>query len=159
MIKIQKEWTFEAGHCLPGHDGKCSRPHGHSYRVRVWVKGIPITDLYSPKRNMVMDYADLDAIVKPIVDSLDHRTMFEGGRELLYLSAVLTRERHPDWYVYIGMRTTAENLCIWFWNQIRPSLPDNIDLMGVVICETAKTTAEFIRPTRSEPGRELAITD
>ena len=32
-IRITKRFTFEAGHALYGHDGKCKNIHGHSYKL------------------------------------------------------------------------------------------------------------------------------
>ena len=36
---ITKTFRFESAHHLPGHSGKCARPHGHSYRLEVAVRG------------------------------------------------------------------------------------------------------------------------
>jgi 6-pyruvoyltetrahydropterin/6-carboxytetrahydropterin synthase len=69
VIEIFREFTFEAAHRLPnlpaGH--KCFRLHGHSYHVTVHVKG-PIDD----ELGWVMDFGDLKAAVKPVLDRLDH---------------------------------------------------------------------------------------
>jgi len=56
--------SFEAAHRLPGHPGKCARVHGHSYRVRVVVKG---GDILSD--GMVIDFHE----VKEVIDQLDHQ--------------------------------------------------------------------------------------
>ena len=54
-MEIWKDFTFEAAHRLPnlpeGH--KCTRLHGHSYRVRIYVEG----DL-DPELEWVVDFAD-----------------------------------------------------------------------------------------------------
>ena len=31
-IRITKQFSFETGHALYGHDGKCKNIHGHSHR-------------------------------------------------------------------------------------------------------------------------------
>lgn len=68
-MKIATEITFEAAHCLPhlpeGH--KCKRLHGHNYRVEVVVEG-PLDE-----RGFVMDYAELEALLSPLVAQIDHR--------------------------------------------------------------------------------------
>lgn len=38
-MRVGKEFRFEAAHRLPRHDGKCRRPHGHSYVLWVEVEG------------------------------------------------------------------------------------------------------------------------
>lgn len=69
-MTIFKEYTFEASHTLehmpPDH--KCRRLHGHSYRLVVEVDGA-----VDPETMMVHDFAVLDAIVRPVIDALDHR--------------------------------------------------------------------------------------
>ena len=68
-MKVWKEFRFEAAHSLPhlpeGH--KCKRLHGHSYKVVVTVDGV-----VDEQSGMVIDYADINAVVAPIIDSLDH---------------------------------------------------------------------------------------
>ena len=56
--------SFEAAHRLPKHTGKCRRVHGHSYRVRVVVRGGGILS-----DGMVIDFQ----VVKGIIDQLDHQ--------------------------------------------------------------------------------------
>lgn len=68
-MRIAARYEFEAAHQLPrlpdGH--KCKRLHGHNYKVEVSIEGEP------DERGFVMDYAELDAIVQPIINQLDHR--------------------------------------------------------------------------------------
>jgi len=72
VAEIEKNFTFEAAHRLPRvpADHKCSRMHGHSFRVRVRVRG-PIDE----KMGWVVDFADLDAAWKPLYEQLDHRCL------------------------------------------------------------------------------------
>lgn len=65
---ISKSFSFEAAHILPRHPGKCSREHGHSWRVIVEVSG-PI----QKESQFVMDYATLKREVQPIIDRFDHQ--------------------------------------------------------------------------------------
>lgn len=93
-----KEFTFDSAHYLPnvpeGH--KCKEMHGHTYRLRVWIEGTP-----DPVIGWVMDFADLKKIVHPVVDQLDHKVMNNvKGLE----------------------NPTCEQIAIWLWNQLKPSL-------------------------------------
>lgn len=66
-VVITKTFRFEAAHALPGHPGKCSRLHGHSYMLEVSVAGDLGPD------GMVMDFDDLSVVVERVVISrLDH---------------------------------------------------------------------------------------
>jgi 6-pyruvoyltetrahydropterin/6-carboxytetrahydropterin synthase len=70
---ICKEFTFDAAHRLPHHDGKCAQPHGHTYRVRVYAHG-PIQE-DGPKAGMVQDFGDIKAAwqehCEPLLDHQD----------------------------------------------------------------------------------------
>lgn len=57
--QIYKECRFEAAHVLPKHSGKCSRPHGHSYRVEFWITGEKLNH-----QGFVVDFGILSNIVK-----------------------------------------------------------------------------------------------
>jgi len=67
QLELCKEFTFEASHILPKHPGKCSRLHGHSWKLRVYVQGEVSTDT-----GFVMDYGDLKKHLQPLIDDLDH---------------------------------------------------------------------------------------
>ena len=108
-MEIYKEFHFEAAHLLPnvpqGH--KCARLHGHSFQVRLSVEG----DAPEPS-GWVMDFAELKAAFKPILDQLDH----------YYLNDIPGLEN-----------PTSEVLAQWIWRQLKPDLPA---LSRVVINET-----------------------
>jgi 6-pyruvoyltetrahydropterin/6-carboxytetrahydropterin synthase len=108
-MEIFKEFHFEAAHRLPnvpeGH--KCARLHGHSFQVRLSVAG----DAPEPL-GWVMDFADIKAAFKPILDQLDH----------YYLNDIEGLEN-----------PTSENLARWIWQRLKPILPS---LCAVEIRET-----------------------
>ncbi|HZO68712.1 MAG TPA: 6-carboxytetrahydropterin synthase QueD [Kribbellaceae bacterium] len=107
-MEIFREFTFEAAHRLPqvpqGH--KCARLHGHSYRLEVHVQGE-----VDPTMGWIMDFADIKAAVKPVIDQLDH----------YYLNEVPGLEN-----------PTSENLARWAWNRLTGALP----LAAIVVRET-----------------------
>ncbi|MBL0926779.1 MAG: 6-carboxytetrahydropterin synthase QueD [Phycisphaerales bacterium] len=109
-MEIFKDFGFEAAHALPhlpeGH--KCRRLHGHSYRLRVVLRG-----RIDPAMGWVRDFADVKAAVKPLIDDLDHAFL----NEVPGLSV-----------------PTTENLARWIWQRLRPSLPE---LASVRVRETA----------------------
>lgn len=97
---------FDAAHRLPLHDGKCRRLHGHSYKVDVTVEGPLAPD--GAKRGMVLDFKDLDALIKEIVGHWDHRTILWEHDQLAIALA-----RVPDAIdsiVIVGFMPTAENM-------------------------------------------------
>lgn len=115
-MEIFKEFTFEAAHRLPNlpPEHKCSRLHGHSYRVRIWVNG-PVTE----PNGWVMDFADIKAACKPVIDELDHR----------YLNEIEGLEN-----------PTSERIAQWLWQRIKPRLPQ---LSAVELRETCTAGCRY----------------
>ena len=79
MIRVAKLFEFEASHQLPEHDGKCKRLHGHSYKVEVVIGGDEL-ERGGPKNGMLVDFGHVKALVKPIIDELDHTHLNDNTR-------------------------------------------------------------------------------
>jgi 6-pyruvoyl tetrahydropterin synthase/QueD family protein len=76
MWTISRDYSFSAAHRIEGHP-KCGRLHGHNYKVRVTLFGYP------DRNGMILDYGDLDKVVKPIIDGvLDHRYIISNQNEV-----------------------------------------------------------------------------
>jgi 6-pyruvoyltetrahydropterin/6-carboxytetrahydropterin synthase len=113
-VQIRKQFKFEAAHVLPHHDGKCSRLHGHSYRIDVAVEGPLQSD--GPATGMVVDFDQLSRIVRAsIIEALDHR----------YLNDTI---ENP----------TSENIVVWIWKRLEPQMPG---LAELTLWETATACA------------------
>jgi 6-pyruvoyltetrahydropterin/6-carboxytetrahydropterin synthase len=115
-MEIFKEFSIEAAHRLPnvpaGH--KCSRLHGHSFRISVYVEG-PI----QPDSGWVMDFADIKEATRFIHGELDHR----------YLNEVPGLEN-----------PTSERLAVWIWGRLKPLLPT---LSRLIVHETCNSGCEY----------------
>jgi len=120
---ITKKFTFEAAHFIPAFaDGhKCRRMHGHSFRVEIKVKGEA-----DEKMGILMDFADIKAVVKPYIDYLDHDC----------LNTLAERDNIP-----LLKNPTSENICVWLFRQIKPELPM---LHSVVVHETCTSACEYM---------------
>ncbi len=132
MISIAKTYSFDAAHRLWDDErtedenekvfGKCARLHGHTYQLTVEVSG----DV-DPNTGMVLNYFDLDDIVKPFVNTwLDHR----------------------DLNIVFDVLTTAENLVLEIKAQLQYYLGQKyhrVKLESVTIQETPKTKATWHR--------------
>ncbi|MGB5301780.1 MAG: 6-carboxytetrahydropterin synthase QueD [Gemmatimonadota bacterium] len=97
-MEIWKEFSFDAAHLLPnvpeGH--KCRRLHGHTYTVRVFVRGEPDENV-----GWIIDFADIKEAFDPIRERLDH----------YYLNEIEGLEN-----------PTAEMLARWIWQRLAPRL-------------------------------------
>src|SRR5579875_1018156 len=99
QMEIYKEFSFDSAHYLPfvpeGH--KCKNMNGHTYRLRIFLKGEP-----DPKMGWIMDFKELKDALSGVIDQLDHKLINDiKGLE----------------------NPTAENITMWIWKQIQPLLP------------------------------------
>lgn len=141
MIRITKEFRFEAAHALQGYDGPCKSIHGHSYELSVTVKGISLSDEKSPKAGMVMDFGDLKKIIKKnIIDTVDHSLILNKKYpvgDIQKISEVFCN------IVWVDYQPTSENLLADFVNRITPLLPPGVKLYSLRLRETATSFAEW----------------
>ncbi len=119
MFELEKSFHFEAGHALCHHDGKCRRPHGHSYILTVQLQADELIK-DGPKRNMVMDFNDLTEIVKKMINSyFDHHWLNEK-----------LQSDSP----------TAEFIAQWIYHHLKPQIPL---LTAVSLHETATSKVTY----------------
>ena len=142
VIRLTKEFSFEAAHALEGYDGPCREIHGHSYRLFVTVKGTPVSDAQDPKYGMVMDFGVLKRIVnEEIVSRFDHALVLkasEAGEELFrVLSARFGN------IVTVSYQPTCENMLEDFAARIASRLPEGVILHSLRLHETATSFAEW----------------
>lgn len=72
VFTVFKDFTFAAAHSIRGHTGGCENLHGHNYRVRVHAAARELDAL-----GMVVDFADLKAVVGEVLGPFDHRVINE----------------------------------------------------------------------------------
>lgn len=98
-MRIYKEFLFEAAHYLPsappGHPN--SRMHGHSFRARVTIEGVP-----GAETGYVFHFEELAHMMAEAQDALDHRLL----NEIAGLEA-----------------PTLERIAIWLWNRLQNRVP------------------------------------
>ena len=142
MIRITKEFKFEAGHALFGHDGLCKNIHGHSYKLSVTLFGRPISDPNHIKYGMVMDFGDLKKIVKEtIVDPFDHATILNIDSPHKELADVM--EDKGLKVVRVQYQPTSEMMVIDFARKIKERLPKHLSLHHLILRETETCYAEW----------------
>lgn len=113
-MRIGKQFRFEAAHVLPYHTGRCSRLHGHSYRLEVFLDGPVRSD--GPAAGMVEDFDEIARAVRELViDRLDHQSLND-----------------------VIANPTSELIGLWIWEQLAPRLPG---LAEIVLWETATACA------------------
>ncbi len=136
IYEISREYSFCAAHQLEGHP-KCGRLHGHNYRVAITVLSIDL----DPQRGWIMDFGDMDKVVKPVIDSLDHRYIVsDQNRSHNNAYAELAIEK-GDAVVVLGLEvSTAECIAKWLHTVLSRAMGHR---MLVEIWETPKNRAAY----------------
>lgn len=142
VIRLTKEFSFEAAHALAGYDGPCREIHGHSYRLFVTVKGRPSSDCADPKCGMVMDFGVLKRIVtEEIVARFDHALVLRASEVFGELGQVLATRF--DNIVAVDYQPTCENMLADFAARLRARMPEGVELHALRLHETATSFAEW----------------
>ena len=122
MMKIAKEFHWEMGHRLPEHFGLCKNIHGHSYKMIIEFEG------ELDEQGMVIDFYDVEKMISPIIDELDHAFMVKNDDKLTldFLEKLNSKK------VVVNFFTTVENICKYISEKIiKSKLPDNIENVRV----------------------------
>lgn len=142
MMLLTKIFHFDMAHVLKGYDGPCRNIHGHSYELRVTVKGEPINDPRSPKNGMVMDLHDLKCLVnEQIVNQLDHAFVVSSAMPADFLQIV---QRDFEKVVVVDYQPTSENLILDMVNRLQEVLPQQVNLYKVMLQETPGSYVEWV---------------
>ncbi len=142
IVRLTREFHFEMAHALEGYDGACSQIHGHSYRLMVTVRGMPLDDSASPKHGMLMDFGVLKGIVQRlIVDRYDHALVIRRTERNAALVECLTAnfERIEQ----VDYQPTCENMVTRFAQSLLAELPAGVELFSLRLYETARSYAEW----------------
>jgi 6-pyruvoyltetrahydropterin/6-carboxytetrahydropterin synthase len=127
-MKILKKYHFYAGHRNKLAGEKCGRLHGHTYEVEIVVQ-------FSKMENgLTMLFSDIDLICEPIIKQYDHYFIFKDDDPMCEL---LDLANEP--YKKVPFETSAENLAIWFFTQIKQKLP----IVEIRLAETKTSKVIF----------------
>jgi len=132
-MKIAKEFRWEMGHRLPEHFGQCKNIHGHSYKMLVEFDG------ELNEQGMIIDYYDVEKIINPILEKLDHAFMVNKDDKVVleFLEKMNSKK------VIVEFQSTAENICLYLLNEIEKyPLPKNVNEIKVRVYETEQDYAE-----------------
>ena len=91
MYYLKAEASFDAAHFLARYDGKCRNIHGHHWVVHLRVCGETLQDT-AQESGMLVDFSQLKADLKAIVEPLDHTLIYEAGTLRAQTHAALVRQ-------------------------------------------------------------------
>ena len=113
--------NFEAAHFINNYPGKCSRLHGHNWKVEVSIYGNKLDEL-----GMLIDFRDLKATVNTIMTRLDHYCL---------------NEIEP----FCKINPTAENIAKYIYDQLRETqeFDQDVKLRSVKVWESLSSAASY----------------
>ena len=144
MLTVTRHAEFEAAHLLPDYPGACTNLHGHSYKIEVSVTCDERVDW-----GMVLDFKELDRIIKNVVP--DHKYMYNEKRpSLIEADLVDVLKKYNKSIQGFPFDTSAENMSVWFVNQIQSEINKNetlynrgVKVTKVKLWETSNSFAEY----------------
>ena len=123
MFEVTVERSFAAGHYLRNYRGKCEKPHGHNYKVRVTLQGRDLD-----QAGLLLDFKDLKAVVRAVIERLDHQ---------------MINELEP----FNHVNPSAENLARYFYQQAGTRLgmatDGRVRVKDVTVWETEDAAATY----------------
>jgi 6-pyruvoyltetrahydropterin/6-carboxytetrahydropterin synthase len=123
MYEVTVEDTFAAGHFLRNYKGKCEKPHGHNYKLRVTLAGDELD-----QAGLLLDFKDLKEVMKHAIDRLDHQ---------------MINEVEP----FTVLNPSAENMAKYFYDETNARLRNvtngRVRVKDVTVFETDTTTATY----------------
>lgn len=116
--------------------------HGHSYKLFVTVKGLPINNLEDKKNGMVIDFTDLKTIVEvEVVKPWDHAVLVNGESPHRQLGENLQNDGHR--VVFCDYQPTCENMLYDIAEKIKTKLPAHVELVYLKMHETENSYGEW----------------
>ena len=115
-FELKQQFRIESARFLPhlpeGHP--CRRMHGHSFNITLKLVGTR-----HPQIGWVRDYHAIEALVKPLLNQLDHHVLNE-----------VADLENP----------TSENLAVWIYEKVKALIPE---LTQVTVAETPTTECSY----------------
>lgn len=117
--EISVETVFAASHQLRGYKADLEPLHGHNFRVEAFASA------ETPgEGGLVLDFLELEAMVKEVVAPYDHRHL---------------NEIPP----FVEVNPTTENLARYFYEELRKKLPKEVTLRLVRVWEAPTYSASY----------------
>lgn len=136
--EISYEMTFDAGHRIVGHKGKCARLHGHTYKIHIMAAG----KVHPP--GFVVDFGDL----KEIVNEWDHRMLLWDqdpivvGQKAETYHPANVHFKEDNGIVRVQFNPTAEHMAEYLARRFHEEF--SLDGIMVELWETPKCMARYV---------------
>ncbi|MDL2280442.1 6-carboxytetrahydropterin synthase QueD [Selenomonadales bacterium OttesenSCG-928-I06] len=119
MYELTIMTEFEAAHTIENYKGKCSRLHGHNWKVEVAVEGKKLDDL-----GMVIDFREFKTKVNKVIEEFDH----------YYLN---------DLPSFQNTTPSAENISKYIFDTLQNKFSDEIVLKYIKVWESPRSAVKY----------------
>jgi len=142
MFYLTKSVNISIGHRLSGHE-VCKNIHGHDLEISVTVMSKKLDN-----RGMVIDFKELEKIIKDSVSLIDHAFIYNYEDSLSSnIEKLLSNDDHDCDLKFIKLLSnpTIESIAKFIYYDMKNKLLgyDNIDLLCVKITEGKNSEVEF----------------
>jgi len=129
--KVTKEIHFCYWHRLLNYDGKCRHLHGHNAKAEIEVEAATLDH-----RGMVMDFGDINVVVKSWIDrELDHKMLLCKDDPMLKTLQALNEP-----CFVLDANPTAENIAKLIYDY---AVSQGLDVSEVKLWETPTSFAVY----------------
>jgi len=137
MYLIERSFDIAMGHRLSKHEGNCKHFHGHNYKILVGVRAKHLDD-----NGMVLDFSELDKIVKTFLKKFDHCLVVNLDDEVCNeMSETLLQ--HGMKVVALPYEPTAENFASEIYRYVASKLPPSVEMDYVTVFENERSKAVY----------------
>jgi 6-pyruvoyltetrahydropterin/6-carboxytetrahydropterin synthase len=120
LFEVMTEVSFDSAHFLRDYEGKCTRLHGHTYRLQAYAQGQQLSS-----QGILLDLTCFKELCQQAVAEFDHQTINEV----------------PP---FDQMNPTAENLAAHFFRLLQPVVKERgLKLAKVVVWESPTSGASY----------------
>lgn len=119
MWELSVRLDFSAAHQLRNYQGRCEQMHGHNWVVEIRVRSRVLDGC-----GLAMDFGEIRAAARRVLDTLDHRLLNEQGP-------------------FLQVNPSAENIAAYIFREMAPSIPDPCTLHAVTVYETPEMSATY----------------
>ena len=133
MYTLQSEAEFDSAHRLEDYTGKCSRLHGHRWKIVVKVSGSTLNEWGG-----LTDFGDIKSALKEVEEDLDHRVILKDTEYNKSFNFP------KDWVVWLPYNPSSENLAKYIFERLSDSLNNDLfHVSEVTVFETPKGACTY----------------
>lgn len=159
VLRLAKEdFKFSTAHFTVFSSSSAEDLHGHNYRVRVEIAGGTLD-----QHGLLMEVGPVKSAIRRLCAELDASTILPerssmvrvasaGGEVEVRYGARVYRLPEAGVRILAIRNTSIEELAIWFWGRLAPSLRGtSAEELAVEIEETAGQSCVYAAPLREIP--------